>query len=369
MTADRKLSGGLDRFYFNLLRALPSANVEPIGIVAGDPASLPDPLSTVRSFGPLDTNLLHRWKRIRDCVPALVPKSDLIVSHFAPYAFPVIDYCARKPFVIHFQGPWSGESAMEGDAAWKVAIKARLERSVYARGKLLIVLTQAFGDILTRDFGIDPRIVRIIPGGVDLAQFSSSRPKHEIRERLGWPVDKRVLFTVRRLVRAKGIDNLVAAVERIREKVDDFELIVAGVGPLARELEETIATKGLSQHVRLIGHIAEADLPDAYRAADLLIVPTVALEGFGLVVVESLACGTPALVTPVGGLPEVVRDLSPDLILDGYTVDDLTRGIVAALDGTTALPSEAACRAYAQRFDWKTIARRVGDVYREALTM
>ena len=107
-------------------------------------------------------------------------------------------------------------------------------------------------------------------------------------------------------------------------------------------------------------------MPLAYRAADVSITPSVALEGFGLVVVESLACGTPGLVTPVAGLPEVVRDLDPALILRAGSAPAIAEGLTGALDGSVPLPSEERCIAYAQRFDWRTIAARIASVYAEA---
>ena len=71
-------------------------------------------------------------------------------------------------------------------------------------------------------------------------------------------------------------------------------------------------------------------LPLAYRAADLTVVPTVALEGFGLIAVESLAAGTPVLVTPVGGLPEVVAALSPALVLAATGSAPLADAVIRA---------------------------------------
>jgi glycosyltransferase involved in cell wall biosynthesis len=119
--------------------------------------------------------------------------------------------------------------------------------------------------------------------------------------------------------------------------------------------------------VRFLGFVTENDLPLAYAAANLSIVPSSALEGFGLISLESLACGTPVLVTPVGGLPDTVRDLSRDLILKGTSSDDITEGLHRRLDGTLPLPSREACREHVLRgFTWDRIATRVCEVYREA---
>jgi glycosyltransferase involved in cell wall biosynthesis len=105
-----------------------------------------------------------------------------------------------------------------------------------------------------------------------------------------------------------------------------------------------------------------------YRAADLSVVPSVALEGFGLIAAESLAAGTPCLVTPVGGLPEIVAGICPDLVLADTRTSTLAEGIKAALRGELKLPDDASCRAYAEaNFAWPLIAERVAACYRGTL--
>jgi glycosyltransferase involved in cell wall biosynthesis len=124
----------------------------------------------------------------------------------------------------------------------------------------------------------------------------------------------------------------------------------------------------MTESVKLLGYVPDADLPLAYRAADITIVPSTSLEGFGLVAAESLAAGTPAVVTPVGGLPEVVRGLAPQWVLAGTAATDLAEGIIGALTGRLGGPGPDACAAYARaNFDWPVIAARVRGVYAEAL--
>jgi glycosyltransferase involved in cell wall biosynthesis len=118
--------------------------------------------------------------------------------------------------------------------------------------------------------------------------------------------------------------------------------------------------------VQLTGFVDPRSLPALYRAADVSIVPTMGLEGFGLVVLEALACGTPTLVTPVSGLPDTVTALDPALVLDGCDARSLARGVADALTGRVPLPSEEACIRYAGTFGWPAIAQRVADVYRSA---
>ena len=103
-----------------------------------------------------------------------------------------------------------------------------------------------------------------------------------------------------------GLENLVDAMVRVHAEVPDALCVVVGRGKLRDQLVARIARKNLQSHVQLLGFVPDEQLPFLYRAADLTVMPSLSLEGFGLSAVESLAAGTPVLVTPVGGLPEVV---------------------------------------------------------------
>ncbi len=365
MTATPQRAGGVDRYYFNLLQALPAAGIDVHGLVVGDSNDIARLRSRIGSFAPEDTSMLRRWRGLRAAVPRCVATSDLVVSHFAPYAFPVLDSLAKRPFVNHFHGPWALEGMVDGGHPLKARVRGLVERIVYGRAARFIVLSQSFADVLSREYGVPETKIRIVPGGVDLARFTALGSQAEARARLGWPADRPTVATVRRLVRAKGLENLVASAEAIVRAVPSVFIAIVGTGPLLSRLESAITERGLERSVRLVGHVSEELLPSVYRAADLFVVPTIALEGFGLVVVESLACGTPALVTPVGGLPEVVRDLDASLVLPGSDAADLARGIADALTGRQPLPRRERCIAYAERFAWERIAARVADVYRE----
>ncbi len=102
----------------------------------------------------------------------------------------------------------------------------------------------------------------------------------------------------------------------IRASVPDALLVVAGAGSERERLEARTKTLGLAHAVRFQGFIPDETLPAAYAAADLNVLPSIALEGFGLTAVEALAAGTPSIVTPIGGMPEIVTPLSRRLVSD-----------------------------------------------------
>jgi glycogen synthase len=269
---------------------------------------------------------------------------------------------------MHFHGPWAAETQAEGAADLASRIQHRIEAAVYARCQIHIVLSMAFGRVLETRYGVDPARIRIVPGCVDAARFGVPMERRSARQALDLPTDRPIVLTLRRLVRRMGLEDLVDAMATVRKHVPDALLLIVGRGTIEAELRERIAAIGLQHHVRMMGALPDAQLPLVYRAADLSVVPTLMLEGFGLTTVESLAAGTPVLVTPVGGLPEAVSDLSESLVLPASGVAALAAGLTDALRGTLRLPDAEACRTYARsRFDIPVIAAKTAQVYREAV--
>ncbi len=362
--------GGLGRVYYELLRSLPGTGTAVQGLVVGSPDVTSSTDGRVVAFARADATLLTRLLQLRRQVLLQLDakKIDLIVCHFALYGFPIADRLRSMPTVVHFQGPWAGESDVEGAAALASRCKALMERTVYSRADRLIVLSEAFQMELSRRYRIPEERIRVVPAGIDAERFNTELSRSAARERLGWSNERPILLSVRRLVRRMGLETLIDAMKSVVAQQPDVLLLLGGSGPIAAELEQRIVELGLQQHVRLLGRIDDADLPLAYRAADLTVVPTQSLEGFGLITLESLASGTPVFVTPIGGLPEVVRPFAPQCVFEDASCDAMAATLMEALRGERELPSARACRAYAvEGFAWPRIAARVRTVYDEAV--
>jgi len=362
-------SGGLNRYYSELLQELPKVGVGVHGLVVGSEQVAALTGDVVRAFAPLNASLPVRLASARLSVRrALSACPDgLFVSHFALYAAPCLDLSRGRPLVVHFHGPWSEESGIEGDGRLATRAKHWTETQVYKRASRLIVLSRAFGRVLEERYAVSPERIRVVPGGVDTRRFLPTRSRADARRLLGWPTDRPIVFILRRLVRRMGLEDLLAAVRFAKVAVPDLLVIIGGRGPLSAELQQRAEAEGLSAHVLFAGFVPDDTLPAAYRAADLSVVPSVALEGFGLVVAESLAAGTPALVTDVGGLPETIETLAPQCIVREPGARALAAALIDALRGRLPLPPLAACVRHAQtRFDWSVVASRVRDTYLEA---
>lgn len=361
-------SGGLNRYYYGCTQHLPQEGVEVRGLVTGSELVAANTQNLISSFASTETSLLNRWRGIRQSLKQLnTADYDLAVAHFALYTFPVLDRLQELPLVFHFHGPWALESNTENPTSLVIRLKKTLEQITYRRASSFIVLSQAFQNILHQQYGVPRQKIQIVPGGVDLKQFAVSISSREARTQLGWEQERTILFCVRRLARRMGLENLIQAIALVKIRHPEVLLCIAGKGALAPILEKQIAELDLTNHVRLLGYLSDEQLPIAYHAADFSVVPTVSFEGFGLIVIESLAVGTPVLGTPVGGIPEILEPFCPDLLFEDTSVDKLAQGIIEVLSQQRQLPSRETCQAYARdNYAWSVITPQIKSVYEQA---
>jgi glycosyltransferase involved in cell wall biosynthesis len=186
------------------------------------------------------------------------------------------------------------------------------------------------------------------------------------------PADRTILVTVRNLVPRMGLEHFVRAVAMVRDEVPGILALIGGEGPLRAELERLIQRHQVKDHVRMLGFIPEDDLPKYYQAADLVVMPTYELEGFGLVTVEALACGTPVLGTPVGATPEILREIDPSLLTGGTQAEAIAGSLRAMIRRFRERPGERAelairgVAAVRARYTWDRHCAALADVLADA---
>ncbi len=225
---------------------------------------------------------------------------------------------------------------------WALNAQARrwIERVVMRRCDRVVVLSEFMRRRVMDTHGIPSHRIHLIPGAVDPGKFALPSSRFEVRAQLELPADRTLLFTVRNLVPRMGLENFLEAVDRIRDRHPDILVLIGGEGVLREKLEAMIATRRLERQVRLLGFIPEGLLPQYYQAADLVVMPTLQLEGFGLVTVEAMACGAPVLSTPIAALPEVVGRIDPCLVADGTDGVALARALDRILSRFRTDPAE-----------------------------
>jgi glycosyltransferase involved in cell wall biosynthesis len=341
--------GGLDRYYRQLLEQLPEAR----GVVVG-PAD--DPGSGVTVVSKHSAALPVRLVAFTRAARREGRDADLIDAHFALYAFLplLIGGMRRTPLLVHFQGPWAEENVSAGDASrWRRGSRRRLERAVYSRARLVVTLTGAFRRLLIERYGVSPWNTAVLAPGVDLERFSIG-DRAAARARFALAPGAFVVCCARRLVPRMGLDVLIEAWVRQLGADSSARLLIAGDGELREELQDQITARSLEDSVTLLGRVSDEELLALYRAADVNVVPSVAFEGFGLVLLEAAACGTPSIVTRAGGLPEAIAGLGEDLIVPPADVGALAERLTRASRGE--LPSRELTRAWAERHSWERVA-------------
>jgi glycosyltransferase involved in cell wall biosynthesis len=355
--------GGLDRYFRALLEHQPEARA----VVIGPAAEGPDRVVAVSGH---EAPLAQRLLAFAVAAHRAAADAAVVDAHFALYALaPLLVGRARAlPLVVHFQGPWADENVAQGDASSvRRSLRRALERTVYRRATRVIVLSSAFRRLLVERYRVSPWRIRVEPPGVDLDRFTPG-DRAGARQRAGAGDCPFLAVCVRRLVPRMGLDVLLEAWARALPGLPTgSRLFVAGDGPLRFELDEQVQGSGLADSVQLLGRIDDDALVDLYRAADVGVVPTRSFEGFGLVVIEAAACGTPTIVTSVGGLPEAVAGLDTSLAVPPGDVGALATRILQAAQ-PDGLPTRTATRSFAERYAWPEVAERNRLVAREAIT-
>jgi glycosyltransferase involved in cell wall biosynthesis len=320
---------------------------------------------------------------------APLPKDEL-VPHLPALARTLgADWAARRPDVVHAHFWMSGMAAVSAAAPLDLPVvqtfhalgsvkrrhqgaddtsppgRVAAERAVAGRVDRVIATCTDEVFELAR-LGSPRRRTTVVPCGVDTTAFSPDGPAYPRS-------DRPRLVVLGRLVRRKGVDEVIAALRRL----PDTELLVAGGPPSdtglerdpdARRLRQVAAAAGVADRVRLLGAVARADVPALLRSADAVVcVPW--YEPFGIVPLEAMACGRPVVASAVGGIQDTVVDQVTGLLVPPRRPDALA----AALRTLLAAPTQALAYGIAgrdrvlARYGWDRIADATAAVYAEVL--
>lgn len=262
-----------------------------------------------------------------------------------------------KELIGERQGTYALPRVIQGVAVWGLR---QVEKFVIRRAHQVVTLS----DFISKEVSILDRTasarLALVPGGIDTIKFRPAAKVHGYSAGAG-----PVLFTARRLVTRTGVEELVASMPLILRELPTARLFIAGDGRRRPDVEAVIRENNLDGCVELLGRISDAELIERYQQSDISVTPTQHLEGFGLSTAESLACGTPAIVTPVGANGEVVGDLSPDLVTKNKTSRAIADTIISLWQNQSALQSIRA-RARDQvhpSFSWPRVAQQHEELY------
>lgn len=244
-------------------------------------------------------------------------------------------------------------------------LRSETERRLIASVDRIIATTPDERAQMIRHCGAASHAVQVIPCGVDLHRFAP-RDRSEAREQLGWDLEGPILLFAGRLDPFKGPDLLLRAASMMKTKAE--VVIVGGKAgdPEIMRLRELADELKIRKRVHFPGAQTQQQLALMYCATDVTVVPSYH-ESFGLVAVESLACGTPVVATRAGGLTTIVQHGQT-----GYLVPRCPGFFAEKLDTLLQEPDlldqmRQAARPSVLDYNWTEVARQVRDLYEDAL--
>jgi glycosyltransferase involved in cell wall biosynthesis len=232
----------------------------------------------------------------------------------------------------------------------------------------LIVPSQATRADVQRLLGVPASRISVIPeaAGVEPHELAAGESRIEaVREKLGLAPQRPFLLHAGGHDPVKNLPRLIDAFARLLAEGRELDLVVTGEhGPATPSLAAHAERAGVKAHVRMPGFIPRVDLVALYRAAAAVVYPSLT-EGFGLPVLEAMACGAPVVASRAGAIPEVAGGACA--LVDPADVAAIASAVAALLDD----PALAARRRRegierAACFTWRETARRTLQVYREA---
>jgi glycosyltransferase involved in cell wall biosynthesis len=297
-------------------------------------------------------------------------KFDLVCSHQSLVAAgPLLSRKFREiPLIHYFHSPWHEEYLVKkqedtGKAGKKntaVALLMRcIERRILFGADRVIVLSEYMRAKVLEIHNYPKDLMVKIPGGVALDYYRlPTEGKTAAKDAVKVPLNKTVFLTVRNLVPRMGLEALIESFSQSSVLREKGLLLIGGRGFLEENLKAQVESANLQDAVRFLGYIAEKDLPQVYQASDFFVLPTRELEGFGLVILEAMACGTPVLGTPVGAIPEIIGLFDKRLIFDGTGWQDMRNKLEEVIERPDSFRFDPQdCRAFVEEsFSWKKMA-------------
>jgi phosphatidylinositol alpha-mannosyltransferase len=319
-----------------------AAPVEPWVRSVGAPIRIPY-RGTVAPIAPF------AYRRTRGALSALRPEVVHVHEPLTPSASMFAALSATAPVVATVHAYLDRSVAME--------LAAPILRRVWNRVTVGVAVSEAAASFLRR--AVPAATLEIVPNGVDVAAFSTARPRADLL------AGRRILW-VNRLDAQKGFPVALAAFSKVLAEIPDATFVVVGEGK-DRETLRLLTEQALGR-VDMRGAAENADVPAYQAACEVFVASAVGQESFGIAVVEAMAAGVPVVASDIPGYREVVTDGEDGLLVPPRDPEALAAGLVRVLrEPELAKRHGEAGRERARTFDWPVVVDRLEELYGRAI--
>jgi glycosyltransferase involved in cell wall biosynthesis len=291
-------------------------------------------------------------------LPRYIRRSRFRVFHGTNYSVPLVKSC---PTVVTIHDlslllwPQTHTQHLARRARWRLPLMAR-------RADAIIVPSQSVKTEVCEHLGIDDSTITVIPEA-PRSSFWQVADTLAVRRRLN--INDDFILFVGTIEPRKNLLTLVRAFEAVlRNRSCDMQLVVVGnEGWMTSELHDFLKTAAVSERVKFVGYLGDEDLRALYSSCRAFIYPSL-YEGFGLPLLEAMACGAPVITSDIPSIRETVGDVA--VLVSPTNVDELARGIARLLENRVEREERSvAGKQHAAKFSWEKAAAATLNVYRE----
>lgn len=199
--------------------------------------------------------------------------------------------------------------------------------------------------------------VEVVPNGVDIIKFEAQSTKSEIIKNK----NEKILITTSRLVKKNGIGDVIDALQYLPENI---KFLILGNGLLEKELKTQVSRLKFQDRVIFLGHVDHKEMPKYLHSADIFIRPSLS-EGMGNSFVEAMAAGLPVIATPVGGIPDFLKDGETGLFCEVRNPKSIVEKVKIYLDNSDLREKivKNAQKMVEEKYDWNLIAKKMKDIF------
>ncbi len=293
----------------------------------------------------------------------LKEKFDIIHTHFpSPWSADIsmiISFLKRKPLILtyHNDAVTAGKMGVLTGVYNRIFLKLLLKRSAK------ILVTQSEYINRSKYLYKYKNKIEVIPNGIDTKVYFQKNI-NKIPNQIFFLsiLDKHHTY--------KGLDCLIKAIKVVRTKIPDIRLIVGGSGELVEEYKTLTKGLGLEKNVEFRGFIESNKLVDLYNQSELFVLPSTGIqEGFGTVLVEALACGTPVIATNIVGIAKEIKDNKCGIIIPCNDAKKLAQAIIRIIKNIN-LQKKMTIKGkllIQNKYDWSKNVKMVEKIYLEVI--
>lgn len=211
---------------------------------------------------------------------------------------------------------------------------------------------------LIASYNIDRSKIYHVPNGFDQSKMKTISTEIA-RERLGVPLDMKIVLNISRLYEEKGQQYLIGAMKDITQTRSDTLCVIGGTGPLKKKLQRQINDLGLENYVKLIGFVPDDLFSTWMSACDIFVLPSL-YESFGIVQIEAIACGKPVIATYNGGSEEIITSDDYGYLVNPASSEKLFTKINLSLEKSWNYPK---ILEYSHEYQWNNIVNQIMIIY------